>query len=350
MRWKRLTHRLGPKLLSLVMALALWLGVTNQIEFEKDIVFPIRYADLSEKITPLDQLPEEVRTRVRAKGRFLAYRLRGAFCRVDLAAAQVGHNSVVVTGGNMILPDDVAVTRVEILEPRSIAMEFDETVIRDIPIHASVTGVPEEGHVRVGKTFVNPTVARVRGPRRLVDPVALLTTEEVSLEGARNTLRRRVALKGPEGSTVEVTPESAEVGITIEPIVRQEVASVAAHFAGELPPGMVLSCEPPEVALVLTGARSLVEVTAESLSRVLLRAGAWREGAGQFVFATEREALALVPENTTRPSADPDSPAGSVVTGPVQVILPLPPGVSVAEVRPSTLTLSVGRAAPDTAP
>jgi hypothetical protein len=113
---------------------------------------------------------------------------------------------------------------------------------------------------------------------------------------------------------------------------------------------MVLSCEPPEVALVLTGARSLVEVTAESLSRVLLRAGAWREGAGQFVFATEREALALVPENTTRPSADPDSPAGSVVTGPVQVILPLPPGVSVAEVRPSTLTLSVGRAAPDTAP
>ncbi|NNE42907.1 MAG: hypothetical protein HKN12_01750, partial [Gemmatimonadetes bacterium] len=187
MAWKRWTRNGGAKVLAFLGSLALWFSVTNDIEFEKALTFPIEYVNVPEGITAVQELPAEARARVRARGKFLSYRLRGGVCRVDLSRNQVGMNNLVIDGGNLVLPGEVAVMQREILEPRQINVEFDELVVRDIAIDGILEGVPDDRYLRVGKTFVSPAVARVSGPRKLVDEIALIRTEPVNINGNRST-------------------------------------------------------------------------------------------------------------------------------------------------------------------
>src|SRR5262245_57539412 len=64
--WKRWLHNLtrnpAEKLLSLVIAVALWFSVTQQLEFEQTLVFPIEYANRPAGLTPIDALPTEAKT------------------------------------------------------------------------------------------------------------------------------------------------------------------------------------------------------------------------------------------------------------------------------------------------
>ncbi len=279
LRWRVWTRNLSAKILSFFFAIALWFSVTNQIDFEEDVVFPIEYVNRPEGLTSIQALPDEVKCKIRGKGRFLRFSLRGAVCRIDLSGNQAGVNTITVSGENLVLPSDARVARVEVLEPQRILAELDETVIRDIPITPAVVGVPAARHVQVGKTFVNPPAARVKGPRKLVDQVALVSTDEIDISGDRNTVRKKVKLLESFGPTVEITPETVEIGITIEPVQLGSIDRVVVEVAGPVPDGWTARVRPESVTVRVSGARSFVEVAQGQVSRLLLSSDAWKLGA-----------------------------------------------------------------------
>lgn len=279
LRWRSWTRNLSAKILSFFFAIGLWFFVTNQIDFEEEVVFPVEYVNRPEGLTSIQALPEEVRCMVRGKGRFLKLALRDAVCRIDLAGNQAGVNTITVSGANLVLPTDASVARVEVLEPKRILAEFDETVIRDIPITPTVVGMPAAKHAQVGKTFVNPAAARVKGPRKLVDQVALVSTDEIDISGDRNSLRRKVRLLESFGPTVEITPEAVEIGITIEPVLFGQIDGVAIDVTGGAPDGWIGRAEPESVTVRVSGARSYVEAAEKNVSRLLLSSDSWKIGA-----------------------------------------------------------------------
>lgn len=298
MSWRKWTKNLGAKVLSFVAALALWFSVTNEIEFEKTLSFPIEYVNAPSGITPVTELPVEAEAKVRARGKFLRYRLRGGVCRVDLALSSIGMNNLVLDGPNLVLPADVTVVHAEILHPRQITVEFDETVTRDIAIHPSVIGEPDPRFVQVGKTFVSPSTARVAGPRRLVDAIGLLSTEPIDVDGHRSTVRKKANLVAPGPATISVRPTMVEVGITIEPKVSRSIPGVALEIAGGAPDGARPVFDPAAVEIQVSGARSVVDVAAGDVAVLSLRASTWNPGStvlrlaevrgGELIFAAER--------------------------------------------------------------
>jgi hypothetical protein len=276
--WRKWTKNLGVKVLSFVAALALWFSVTDDIEFEKTITFPIEYVNAPGGITPVTELPVEAEAKIRARGKFLRYRLRGGVCRVDLALSSIGMNNLVLDGPNLVLPGDVSVVHAEILHPRQITVEFDETVTRDIAIHPAVVGEPDPRFVQVGKTFVSPSTARVAGPRKLVDEIGLLSTEPIDIDGHRSTVRKKANLVAPGPATITVRPTMVEVGITIEPKVSKSIPGVALEVAAGSSDGPRPVFEPAAVAIQVSGARSVVDVAASDVSALLLQASAWSPG------------------------------------------------------------------------
>ncbi|GJM45569.1 MAG: hypothetical protein DHS20C21_24110 [Gemmatimonadota bacterium] len=360
MVWRDWTQNPGAKLLSFVVAVGVWLSVTNRIEFEKTLEFPVEYVNGAPGLTSIDPLPETVQVRVRGKGKFLRYTLRSGICRVDLSGYQIGRNLILFSGEDMVFPDDVDVSRVEVLEPRRAAVDFDETVIRDIAISPTVVGNPDPRYIQVGKTFLSPAKARVKGPRRLVDEIGLLATAEIDIGQKRSTVRKRVGLRSPDSRTVEVTPMTVEVGITIEPLVNEQISGVAlATSSGVEMPGLA-TFRPAQVTVQIEGARSIVEVAAKEMSSLLVVSDAWELGTWQLrfrefrdrdiVFGVERLSSnegAASGRAATR-AASPDS----ATTGPellrfepteLEVVarLPLPRDVNVLSISPDRVLVDV---------
>jgi hypothetical protein len=303
--WKRWTRNAGAKILSFVIAVGVWLTVTNRIEFERTLVFPVEYVNRPADLTPIEPLPEDVKVRVRGKGKFLRYTLRHGVCRVDLSGYGIGRSQLVFSGEDVVLPDDTT-ARVEMLEPRRAVVEFDETVVRDIAITPTVVGAPDPRYTQVGKIFISPSKARVKGPRRLVDGIALLATKDIDIGQKKNTIRKQVRLLEPDSETIEVTPTVVDVGITIEPIIVERIEGIMLEpVIAAAPPGSIVFL-PASASVEIEGARSIVEVAVNEVTSLPLHTGKeWSPGNYRlrFVEFRDREVVLKLQRRIVRPAA-----------------------------------------------
>lgn len=354
MSWKRWSENAGAKLLSFVAAVALWFSVTNEIEFEKTLTFPIEYVNVPEGTTPVRELPHEAEVRIRARGKFLAYRLRGGVCRVDLARHTIGISNVAVDGANIILPADVAVATKEVVEPRTIALELDELVTREIAISAPVIGEPARGFVRVGKTFVSPLTAKVSGPRRFVDEIGLISAQPIDIDRDRSTVRKRVRLLPPGPATVVVEPAVVEVGITIEALVEREITGVMLEMADAVADSLRLDFRPASLRVQVSGARSMVDVAAAELTSLRLRAdsvAAWGPGTRVIRLRELRGTDVVFAPAGTVPAQPAPATGGAATAAEIIGRLPVPTGVEVLKVEPDRVVITIARkTAEDAAP
>ena len=333
MNWRKWTENLGAKILSFVVAMGLWFSVTNRLEFEDAVDFPVEYVNRPEGLTTIEPLPERVTARVRGKGKFLRYTLRDGVCRVDLSGYQIGPSRIDFRGEDVVLPDGVSVSRVEVVEPRRASVEFDETVVRDVAIVPAVTGTPDARYTQVGRTVLLPARARVKGPRKLVDEIALLHTAEIDVDGKKSTVRKRVRLVPPESPTVEVTPLMVDVGVIIEPIVSRRLTKLTIRASGA-PPGSRLRFEPSQVDVEIEGAKSIVEVAAKGITELSIQPKSW--------LASGRSTLA-VKEIREGQIYFEDSREGSpAAQGPIVARLALPPDVEIVSLMPTRISVSVG--------
>jgi hypothetical protein len=343
-RWRTWTENLGAKILSFVVAVGLWYSVTNRLEFEDTVEFPVEYVNRPEGLTTVESLPQTVKAHVRGKGKFLRYTLRDGVCRVDLSGYQIGPSRIDFTGEDVVLPQGVTVSRVEISEPKRVTVEFDETVVRDVAIVPAVVGTPDEHYVQVGRTVMNPARARVKGPRKLVDEIALLHTSEIDIDGKKSLVRKRVRLVPPESPTVEVTPLMVDVAIQIEQLVTRRIENVALRAGGApgAPAGPTrVHFDPPQVAVEIEGARSIVEVATKDPTELPLQAKSWVIGGRSILTVKELHGA----EITFAPASD--SPAGpAAASGDVTAHLALPPDVEILSIDPDRFSVYVGTGGP----
>jgi hypothetical protein len=348
--WRKWTENGGAKLLSFVVAGGLWFTVTNRIEFEDTVEFPVEYANRPEGLTTIEPLPERIRARVHGKGKFLRYRMRDGLCRVDLSGFQIGQNRITFASEDVMLPEDVEVVRIEILEPRRVTVEFDEVVVRDVAIVPTIVGSPDPRAVQVGRTFLNPTRARVKGPRKLVDEIALVHTREIDIDGKRSTIRRQVRLVPSDSPTVEVTPAVVDVGITIEPIVSQRLTRVELRAADVLPGGLRAYFEPAEVAVEIEGPRSVVEVAGQERLVLSVDAERWVQGGRSALQVKEIRGSEIRFEEVVAaaetPPAEGEEPPPAAVRGPIVGRLALPADVEIVALAPDRLAVHVGAGGP----
>jgi hypothetical protein len=356
--WKDWTHNLGAKLLSLVVATALWFSVTNQQASHEDLVLPIVYKNMPPDLTPVDKLPEEVKVRVNSKGRFLGWRLRDAHLLVELSGSQIGRNPIPLRQGTLEYPKKVEVSSSFVLDP-TIYVDFDETVIRDVPISPTIVGDLAPRHLQVGRTLVDPSHARVKGPRRRVDEIPLISTEEIDISGDKNTLRKRVRLERPEFQTVEVTPMTVEIGITIEPELTRTLESVALNVTDQLKKDWIAVFQPGALQVEITGAKSIVEAAEKEVSTVQLHGDSFslgtsilrfKEVRGREIVYAPYETFPLVTAppwgaTTGPPPIGPMGPPGqkipAAVRGEVIGTLPIPREMGVLKVEPERIVLKI---------
>jgi YbbR domain-containing protein len=237
-------RQFGLKVLSLGLGLSLWMVVSGEETVERGLRVPLELQQFPPGLELQGETPSTVDVRVRGASGALSRVSAGDVVAVlDLHGAGVGQRLFHLTPDQVQAPFGLEVVQVT---PATVAMTFENSASRKVPIVPAVEGKPAPGYV-LGKVSVQPETAEVVGPESAVARVTEAITEPVQVAGAREGVKEpvTVGLRDPllrvKGSraatvTVEVLPAPLERTLRAVPV---HLRHLATKLNGEASPAVV---------------------------------------------------------------------------------------------------------------
>jgi hypothetical protein len=218
----RIFRNFGIKVLSIGLAALLWGVVAGQREAERSLRVPLEYRNIPAELELLGEPASLVDVRVRGSSGVLG-ELRGAdlVAVLDLRTARPGRRLF------HLLPDDIAVPAgVKVLQatPSTVALTFEASAVRTVPVVPDLDGDPAPGFV-VGRVTTVPATVEVVGPISAVQKITEATTEPVDITGANGPVRDSVTiglldtlarLRNPQIGVVNIEVGPAPVERTLD--------------------------------------------------------------------------------------------------------------------------------------
>jgi YbbR domain-containing protein len=193
------------KVISLLLAIGLWLVVSRDPVGEVELHVPIEFRNVPQNLEIDSASFTEAQVRVRGPGR-LIHRLRSTDVRaeIDLATVRPGSRTFDLTSRNVRVPQDLEVVQII---PSQFQLSFDDRKIRSVEVHPRVTGTFAEGR-RVAQVVTEPSSIMISGPRRRVEAVEAATTDPIDASGAmdRATFVTQAYVPDPLIQVVHPTP------------------------------------------------------------------------------------------------------------------------------------------------
>jgi YbbR domain-containing protein len=256
---RHLLRNLGIKLIALVLALTLYLHVFFSQEREMIFDVPITLHGVPESLIGSGDLPHTARVRFRGLGLALS-KLRtdpqGARLLVEVGDIHEGLLQRPLVSGDVLLPSDIDVRVIEVIEPKELDIEFDRLRVKRLAVVPNVSGRPAPGFVMAGRVVAVPESVTVRGPQQLVDSFEFIRTEPLDVAGLDGVAQRRVALRVP--GRCEAAPPEVTVRVAIDKVVSRTFAQlpVMVHRSGDV---ALRRLAPQTGSVVVSGPATLVD-------------------------------------------------------------------------------------------
>ncbi|MBI5836038.1 MAG: hypothetical protein HZB25_02225 [Candidatus Eisenbacteria bacterium] len=208
LRW--LFGNLGIKMMSLLLAMLVFLHVATDREQELKFRVPLRLVNLSDSLVAMGRVPGDALVSFRGRGRdiYLAL-LRGTWVQVDLAEAGPGSVRHLLSPRDVQLPPGITVSAAQVAEPETLALQMDRRQRARLPVR-----VVTESRNPALACRAEPESVNVDGPASLLARMSWVPTEPFHP-------RREAA--GSEG-TVALRPGSPYLNVS-PPQVRAKVIS-----------------------------------------------------------------------------------------------------------------------------
>jgi len=253
--WDAMVENLGLKLLSFAFALGLYAFIHTAQDAQRTLPVDVVATPPPENAhrALLTPLPPVVRVTVRGPRTILDDMKAddlGAF-QLDLRSGKVDH--IAFDPSAIHVPPGV---RVEQVDPPAVALRWEDEVIREIPVQASITGQPAAGLVVKGAPKVEPTTVRTMGPRSVIDVVQFARAEAFDVSGLdkEGAYERSLPLDRPP-ARVEFETQTATVKVEIG---REEMQRIFVKVPVQLVGVARGVVTPPEVDVKVEGPPDIV--------------------------------------------------------------------------------------------
>ena len=174
-----LTRNLGWKILSLVIAIALWISVAREPEVATSLSVPVDFKNMRDDLDIDGNLPDRVRLEVRGpSGSLTRDSLSEVAVVLDLSDAQAGERTYSVRSRNLNLPSGVVFYRAV---PSQLTLHFDQLVMREELVQPLYVNKPP-GY-RVASQQFTPARVRIRGSQDHVGAINQIRTDPIDLSG-----------------------------------------------------------------------------------------------------------------------------------------------------------------------
>jgi YbbR domain-containing protein len=270
-------RHLGLKLLSLGLAVLLWTAVAGEEIVERGLRVPLELQQMPGGVELTGEVPTAVDVRVRGASGALSRVAPGDIVAVlDLRGARPGRRLFPLTPDQVRAPFGVEIVQVM---PSAVAMAFEASATRMVPVLPSVDGRPAPGYI-VGKLTADPPSVEVVGPESAVKRATEVLTEPVLIAGAKGRVRDTVTI-GVLDPTLRVQgAKTAVVTVQMEPAPAERVMHNRPVHLRNLAANLVAQAQPATVNVTLRGSREgLARIAADEVSAYVDVGGL---GAGQY--------------------------------------------------------------------
>ncbi len=251
-------RHLGLKLLSVALALLLWIAIAGEETVERGLRVPLELQQFPAGLELLGDVPSTVDVRVRGASGTLSRVSAGDIVAVlDLRGARPGRRVFPVTPEQVRAPFGVQIVQVT---PAAVAMTFEPTLSRTVPVSPDIVGQPAAGYV-VGKKTVDPPTVEIVGPESVVRRASEALTEPVSVAGAHEPVQESATVDMADPALRLKTPRPVMVTVEIVPAPLEKTVRNRPLHLRNLGPNLTATATPDAVDVGLRGSR-------EALSRV----------------------------------------------------------------------------------
>jgi YbbR domain-containing protein len=277
-------EHLGLKLLSVAVAVLLWMAVSGEETVERGLRVPLELQQMPSGIELLGDVPTTVDVRVRGGSGTLSRVGPGDVVAVlDLRSARTGRRLFPLTPDQVRVPFGVAVVQVT---PSAVAIAFEASATREVPVVPAYDGRPAPGYI-VGDMTAEPRGVEVIGPDSAVKRATEVLTEPVPVSGARATVKQSVILGLLDPSLRLKSARSATVTVQIVPAPLERTLRNRPIHLRNLGEGLQAEATPAAVELALSGNRdALSHVGADEIFAFVDLGGL---GPGQYMLDVHAE-------------------------------------------------------------
>lgn len=266
-RWRRLFERLhdgvvvnlGLKLLSLILALTVYLLVNSDRDREIKLNVDVLYKEPEDKVL-VSERPEKLNVVVRGPWRRLRHFDEREVEPVKFDLSQMSAGEVTISNDMVRVPGGLAVVAVS---PRSFRVAFEKKVEKTVAVAVSTMGRTLHGYA-VKSVTVTPATVAARGAQGVIAALSTLPGREVRVDGRSDSFEAETALLPPDGVVLD-----GQVRASVRVEIKEELVN---RPLGQLPvqlraDGFDLtrySTRPAQVEVTLTGALLAVERAIEA--------------------------------------------------------------------------------------
>jgi len=275
----------GLKIWSVVLAVVLWLAVSGDESVERGLRVPLELQQFPQGLELQGDAPALVDVRVRGESSALGRLGAGDIVAVlDLKTARPGRRLFQLTPEQVRVPFGVEVVQIS---PQNVALAFENSATRQLPVVPAVEGVPAAGFV-VGKPVSNPATVDVIGPESAVTRATEALTEPISVAGADKDLTELVNIGFQDQALRLKTPRQAMVTVPILPgPVERTLVEQPVHLRN-LDENLVARAVPSGISIILRGSKEgLARVKPDSVVAFVDVAGL---GAGEYTLGVQVDA------------------------------------------------------------
>jgi YbbR domain-containing protein len=249
-------RHLGLKAVAVAIALLLWLSVSGEQIVERSLGVPLELQNPPDKLELVDNPPQTVSVRVRGSSGLLSHLSGGDVVAVlDLSSARPGRMLMPLTPDGVRGPSGVEIVQVS---PSTVSLQFERSVTRPVHVVPSIEGEPAAGYAVEGFTC-EPTSAEVVGAATTVRQLDKVSTDPVSVAGAKGPVRQAVTMGVTIPGLRLKTPGKAVVTVNIRPEPEERTIRDVPIRLRNLSPRLVGQLAPASVTITIRGPREVVE-------------------------------------------------------------------------------------------
>ncbi len=210
---KYVAHNSGLKLISLAVAILLWLAVAREPVAEVAVNVPIEFQNVPDNLEISSATLPQAQVRVRGPARAVRDASQaGVHAVIDLTGVGPGEHTFELGPGRIQAPRDLQVMQVI---PTRLQLELDRRATRQVPVRPRVVGAFASG-IRLARVMVAPETVTIVGPQQRVDAVDAATTDPVDATGVvgQQTFPSHVYVSDPLVRVLHAGP--VQVTVTTE--------------------------------------------------------------------------------------------------------------------------------------
>jgi YbbR domain-containing protein len=181
--WRGITHNLGLKCFSLLLAGLLWLAMAGAPEVVTIQSVPLLYRSLPGDLILAAETPGAVRVELRgASGKLTQSALSSVFAALDLSQEGPGERTFTLSSAEFSLPRGVTFLRAV---PPQVRLQIYRLAFKNVPVKVRLTGTPPAGY-RIAGQEVDPAVLRISGPAPRMEAIAGAETDLIDVSAMKS--------------------------------------------------------------------------------------------------------------------------------------------------------------------